>query len=160
MQMPLSSNQIFWTRQFSTMWDTSRDIFCPVCYFFFSIFDELWSLLDHDKFSTMFNTLQVFFFFFFFLNFSALFVTLLFCLFPHWMYRPRFFFYRLTSSSMCHQLVFKCCRFCYDWMKVLVSQKKKKEIKLLLGTNSLMSSYTQMVVEIWSRFDRGLTELV
>ena len=33
----------------------------------------------------------------------------------------------------------------YDSMKVLVSQKMKKEIKLLLGTNSLMSSYIEEV---------------
>ena len=127
MQMPLSSNQIFWTRQFSTMWDTSRDIFCPVCYFFFSIFDELWSLLDHDKFSTMFNTLQDFFFFFFFLNFSALFVTLLFCLFPHWMYRPRFFFTGLHLAQCVTSLYLSVAvSAMIEWRFWFPKKRKKK----------------------------------
>ena len=141
MQIPLSSNQIFWTKSFSTVLDTLPDIFCRVCHLFFSIFDEHWTMINFPPCLTLSNI---------FLFIFPLCLSL--CIFS--------FFH--IECTMCHQhlaqcvinvsLVFNCCYFCYHWMKVLICQKNKN---LLLGTNSLVLSYTQIVVEVW----RGLTEL-
>ena len=92
MQIPLSSNQLFWTRSFSTEFDTSRDIFCPVCHFSFSIFDELWTMINFPPCLKLSKTFY----------FSTMFVTLLFLPFSTLNVPTKMFSYRLTSSSMCH----------------------------------------------------------
>ena len=147
MQIPLSSNQLFWTRSFSTEFDTSRDIFCPVCHFFFSIFNELWTMINFPLCLKLSKTFYS----------STMFVTSLFLPFSTLDVPTKMFFYRLTSSSMCHHssmyslYLTVAVSAMIEWRFWFPKKRKKK----LLGTNSLMSSYTQMVVEIWSRFDRG-----
>ena len=133
MQIPLSSNQLFWTRSFSIGLDPSRDIFCPVCHFFFSIFDELWTMINFPLCLKLSKTFY----------FSTMFVTLLFLPFSTLNVPTKMFSYRLTSSSMCHHSSMYSL-----YLTVAVSAMielrfwfpKKIKIKLL-GTNSLMSSF-------------------
>ena len=133
MQIPLSSNQIFWTTSFSTELDTSWDIFYLVCHFLFSIFDELWTMINFPLCLKLSKTFY----------FSTMFVTLLFLPFSTLNVPTKMFSYRLTSSSMCHHSSMYSL-----YLTVAVSAMielrfwfpKKIKIKLL-GTNSLMSSF-------------------
>ena len=100
---------------------------------------HIWWTLDHDKFSTVFNTIQYFIYLFFrpvchfsFLPFSTLNVP------------------TATSSPMCRLYLIVAIFAIIEWRFWFAQQKN-----LLLGTNSLVLSYTQIVVEVW----RGLTEL-
>ena len=49
MKIPLSSNQIFWNRLFSTVLDTLPDIFCPVCPILSILLKRVQYYCDFDK---------------------------------------------------------------------------------------------------------------
>ena len=69
--------------------------FLPCLPLFFSIFDELWTMINFPP-CLNFKTLPRLFIF------PLLFVTLLFLPFSTLNVPTKMFFYRLTSSSMCH----------------------------------------------------------